>query len=38
MACVKISNTPKAAIAIKSGISDIDVVHNSNGYIYENIV
>ena len=38
MACVKISNTPKAVIAIKSVIPDIGVVHNSNGYISENIV
>ena len=38
MSCVKISNTPKAAIAIKSVIPDIGVIHNSNAYISEHIV
>ena len=33
MSCVKISNTPKAVIALKSVIADIDVVHNSSVYI-----
>ena len=36
--CVKISNTPKAVIAIKSSIPDIGVIHNSNAYISEGIV
>ena len=38
MSCVKISNTPKAVIAIKSVIPDIGVIHNSNAYISEDIV
>ena len=37
MSCVKISNTPKAVIAIKSVIPD-KVEHNSNAYISEDIV
>ena len=31
MSCVKISNTPKAVIAIKSVIPDIGVIHNRGG-------
>ena len=38
MSCVKISNTPKAVIAIESVIPDIGVVLNSNAYIFEDIV
>ena len=38
MSCVKISNTPKAVIAIKSAVPDIGVIHNSNAYISEHIV
>ena len=38
MSCVKISNTPKSVFAIKLVIPGIGVVHNSNAYLFEDIV